>query len=149
MTSCHVAHDCRVGDSCVISNAVLLAGHITVGDRVVLSGGVAIHHFVAVGDFAFVGGMSRVVKDIPPYLITEGDPAEARAVNVVGLRRGGFSEETISALEDTFKAIFRSDDPMSVTLARLDASSHGPEVTRLIDFMKRRSAGKHGRANQP
>jgi len=149
MCTCHVAHDCTVGNGCVISNAVLLAGHITVGDNVVLSGAVAIHHFVTVGENAFVGGMSRIVHDVPPFLITEGDPAEARAVNVVGLRRRGFAEETLSSLEEAFKAMFRSGRPLSEVLAELEGREKGPEVARLVSFMKARSAGKHGRAHQP
>ena len=149
MTTCHIAHDCAVGDSCIISNAVLLAGHITIGDHAVLSGAVALHHFVSVGEYAFIGGMSRVVRDVPPFLVTEGDPAEARTVNVVGLRRHGFSDEALSQLEAACKMLFRSDEPMSQVLAKLEKEPSGPEVARLVAFLRARSAGKHGRAHQP
>jgi UDP-N-acetylglucosamine acyltransferase len=149
MCACHVAHDCHVGSGCVISNTVLLAGHISVGDCVVLSGAVAIHHFVSVGEYAFVAGMSRIIRDVPPFLITEGDPAEARAVNVVGLRRHGFSHEALDSLEEAVKAIFRSGRPMSETLPALESQPLGPEVARLVEFLKARSAGKRGRAHQP
>jgi len=149
MCTCHVAHDCHVGSGCVISNAVLLAGHIAIGDCVVLSGAVAIHHFVTVGEYSFIGGMSRVVRDVPPFLVTEGDPAEARTVNVVGLRRNGFSEERIAALDDAVRAIFRSGEPMSGTLLKLQSGAVTPDVARLVAFLKARCDGKHGRANQP
>jgi len=148
MCTCHVAHDCHVGSGCIISNAVLLAGHISVGDFAVLSGAVAVHHFVTIGELSFIGGLSRVVADIPPFLVSEGDPAQPRSVNVVGLRRHGFSEDAIAALEDACKALFRSGQPMSTVLPELKASP-SPEVRRLAEFLAARSAGKHGRANQP
>jgi len=149
MAVSHVAHDCRIGDGCIISNEVLLAGHIHVGDAVVLSGSVAIHHFVSVGEYAFVGGLSRIVSDVPPFLITEGGPGEARAVNVVGLRRNGFSDEAIEALEAAYRAVYRSGEPMSRALSRIDEAETTPEVARLVEFLKNRLAGKHGRALQP
>jgi UDP-N-acetylglucosamine acyltransferase len=149
MTVCHIAHDCSVGDACVISNAVLLAGHIAVGDHAVLSGAVAIHHFVTIGEYAFIGGMSRVVQDVPPFLVSEGDPAEPRAVNVVGLSRHGFTQEAIDRLEASFRQIFRSGRPMSRTLDEVAAGKPGPEVARLIEFLRKRNEGKHGRSRQP
>jgi len=149
MCTCHVAHDCHVGSGCIISNAVLLAGHVTVGDCAVLSGAVAIHHFVTVGEYAFVGGMSRIVQDVPPFLISEGDPALARAVNVVGLRRHGFAEETVQALEAVARVLFRSGRPLSETLCELEETPCVPEVARLLSFLRARGNGKHGRANQP
>lgn len=149
MCTCHIAHDCHVGDFCIISNAVLLAGHITIGNHAILSGAVALHHFVTVGEYAFIGGMSRVVTDVPPFLVTEGDPAEARTVNVVGLRRQGFSAERIAALEDAYRALYRSGAPMSQTLPKLLAAPPTADVERLAAFLKARGEGKHGRANQP
>ncbi len=149
MTTCHVAHDCHVGDGCIISNCVLLAGHIDVGDHAVLSGAVAIHHFVTVGEYAFVGGMSRVVQDVPPFLVSEGDPAEARAVNVVGLSRHGFDAERIEALQAAFRGIFRSKRPMSEGLAAVAQDSPSADVARLVEFLSNRTAGRHGRFRQP
>jgi UDP-N-acetylglucosamine acyltransferase len=150
MTNCHVAHDCRLGDNCIISNAVLLAGHIIVGNSAVLSGAVGIHHFVTVGEFAFIGGVSRVVQDVPPFLVSEGNPAEARTVNVVGLSRNGFTPEAISSLEQAFRKIFRSGRPMSETLKRIKGEPGAAgEVLRLIEFLEQRNSGKHGRSRQP
>ncbi len=149
MCACHIAHDCLVGDRCIISNQVLLAGHVHIGEAAVLSGAVAIHHFVTVGEYSFIGGMSRIVQDVPPFLITEGDPGEARSLNVVGLRRNGFSDEAISALEAVFKAIFRSGKPMSTTLDSIESGDMTAEVERLVTFLRARADGKHGRALQP
>lgn len=149
MTVCHIAHDCMVGSGCVISNAVLLAGHIVVGDKAVLSGAVAIHHFVTIGEYAFIGGLSRVVQDVPPFLVSEGNPAEPRAVNVVGLARHGFTQEGLDRLDAAFKRLFRSGRPMSRTIDEVEAGQPGPEVARLVEFLKKRNAGKHGRSRQP
>ena len=136
MTTCHVAHDCLVGDNCIISNGVLLAGHIIVGNSAVLSGAVAIHHFVTVGEFAFIGGLSRIVQDVPPFLVSEGNPAEARTVNVVGLARNGFAQQAIAALENAFRQVFRSGRPMSETLKRLkEGPDAAAEVLRLVEFL--------------
>ncbi len=149
MCACHVAHDCQLGSRCIISNQVLLAGHIRVADSVVLSGAVAIHHFVTIGEYAFVGGMSRIVQDVPPFIVTEGDPGEPRSVNVVGLRRNGFSSEAIDALESAFRSLYRSDEPISKTLSNIEAGDMTEQVARLVDFLKAKMRGRHGRALQP
>lgn len=149
MCAAHIAHDCSVGDKCIISNQVLLAGHIHINDRVVLSGAVAIHHFVTVGEYAFVGGLSRIVQDVPPFLMTEGNPARSRAVNVVGLRRAGLDDEAIKALQAAFRTVFRGGVSVGEALDTLEADSPGKEVRRLVEFMRNRMAGKKGRAMQP
>ncbi len=149
MCACHVAHDCNVADGCIISNNVLLAGHVHVGDSVVLSGSVGVHHFVTIGEYAFVGGLSRIVRDVPPFLMTEGRPAAARAINLVGLRRNGFSREAVAALEAAFKAIFRSGEPMASVLDEIEAAAPSKEVSRLVAFLRARANGKRGRAMQP
>jgi len=97
MANAHVAHDCQIEDHVLIENAVLLAGHIHVEHHAVVSGGAAMHHFTTVGRYCFVGGLTRIVHDIPPYMKVEGHPARVRGVNVVGLRRNGFSEVAIEA----------------------------------------------------
>lgn len=149
MCASHVAHDCHVGSRCIISNQVMLAGHIRIHDAAVLSGGVAIHHFVTVGEYAFIGGLSRVVQDVPPFLVSEGSPAAPRTVNVVGLRRAGFGDEAVEELEKAFRRIFRSGGVMSQTLTELEGEEHGDELARLVEFLRARMAGKHGRALQP
>lgn len=149
MCACHVAHDCFIEDNCIISNQVLLAGHIHVCDAVVLSGAVGIHHFVTVGEYSFVGGISRIVQDVPPFMITEGNPARCRAVNVVGLKRNGFGDEAIEALLGAYRALFRTKGGLSRALETLDAQKPTAEVARLVEFMRNRSEGKRGRALQP
>ncbi len=149
MCACHVAHDCHIGSRCVISNQVLLAGHVRIYDGAVLSGAVAIHHFVTVGEYAFIGGLSRVVQDVAPFLVTEGSPAAARKVNVVGLRRNGFGAEAIERLERAFRLIFRSGEVMSKVLGEMRREGATDEVARLVEFLQNRLDGKHGRALQP
>ena len=106
MVSAHIAHDCTVGSHCVIANQVMVAGHVVIQDYVNIGGGVGIHHFVTVHQFAFIGGLTRIKKDIPPYMVIDGDPAEVRGVNVVGLTRRKFSAEEIAALKDACKRLF-------------------------------------------
>jgi len=149
MCACHVAHDCRVGSRCIISNQVLFAGHVHVHDGAVLSGAVAVHHFVTVGEYAFIGGLSRVVQDVPPFLVSEGNPAAPRRVNVVGLRRNDFSPAVVEELQGAFRRIFRSGEAMSTTLEQMRREGCGPEAARLVDFLAARLEGKHGRALQP
>lgn len=149
MCACHVAHDCYVDDDCIMANNVLLAGHVRIGRGAVLSGAVAVHHFTTIGEFAFVGGLTRIVRDVVPFLITEGNPGEERSVNVIGLRRNGFDEDAIAALDAAFRAIFRSGEPMSIVLGKLEAAAPTRDVARLLEFLRNRSRGKHGRMLQP
>lgn len=106
MVSAHIAHDCSVGSHCVIANQVMVAGHVVIEDYVNIGGGVGIHHFVTVHQFAFIGGLTRIKKDIPPFMVIDGDPAEVRGVNVVGLTRRRFSPDEINALKDACKRLF-------------------------------------------
>ena len=99
MAYSHIAHDCKLGRNIVLSNNATLGGHITIGDYATVGGLVAIHQFVRVGNYAFIGGKSAVVKDIPPYMIAAGDRARLHGLNVVGLKRHGFSRNTLSMLK--------------------------------------------------
>mgnify|MGYP003565888669 CR=1 FL=1 len=105
MAYTHIAHDCRTGRKVVMSNNTTLGGHITIGDNATIGGLVAIHQFVRIGDHAFVGGKSAVVKDIPPYVIAAGDRAKLHGLNSVGLKRFGFSQETILLLKKAYRII--------------------------------------------
>lgn len=120
MAGAHVAHDCRVGHHVVIGNNSQLAGHIIIGNRAIISGMVGIHHFASIGELAFVGAMSGVRNDVPPFCIVEGYPAEPRTINVVGLRRAGYDDEQIRALKDAFRILFHDKDrPRREALAEL------------------------------
>jgi len=147
MANAHVAHDCRIGDRAILCNGALLGGHVRVQDCVTLSGNVAVHHFVTVGSFSFVGGLSRVQHDVPPYMLLEGAPARPRCVNIVGLKRNDFHPDTISALTETFKLLYRSR--VGVDHAREILRGHGrliPQVNLLLSFVQEQTEGRHGRA---
>jgi UDP-N-acetylglucosamine acyltransferase len=108
MAYAHIAHDCRVGDSCVFANNATLAGHVDVEDSAVIGGLVAVHQFVRVGKLSIIGGCSKVVQDIPPYSTCDGHPARVYGLNLVGLRRNKVPPETIRQLGRAFKIIFNS-----------------------------------------
>jgi len=129
MACCHVAHDCDLDDRIIMANNVLLAGHVKVEEQANISGGAAAHHFVTIGAYCYVGGMTRMVQDVPPYMILEGHPSRVRGVNVIGLQRGGFPEHEIEALRQAFRLIWRSGDPRRGTLEDLKARG---DVSRLI-----------------
>ncbi|HEY4758301.1 MAG TPA: acyl-ACP--UDP-N-acetylglucosamine O-acyltransferase, partial [Chthoniobacterales bacterium] len=104
----HIGHDCRVGDSVVFSNNGTLAGHVEVGDHAVMGGLTAVHQFCRIGRFAITGGCSKIVQDVPPFLIADGNPAEIRGVNLIGLERAGFALEAIKAIKEAFRLFYRS-----------------------------------------
>jgi UDP-N-acetylglucosamine acyltransferase len=105
----HIAHDCIVGNHVIFSNNGTLAGHVIVGDHAVVGGLSAIHQFCRIGDHAIIGGCTKIVQDVPPFLIADGNPAEIRGVNHVGLERRGFSQESIRELREAYKVLYRSN----------------------------------------
>jgi UDP-N-acetylglucosamine acyltransferase len=146
MAMAHVAHDCLLEDHILLENNVLLAGHIHVEHHAIVSGGAAMHHFTTVGRYAFVGGLTRIVHDIPPFMIVEGHPARVRGVNVVGLRRNEVDDATIKGLEDAYRVLYCYGQPRSVTLPKLESRKDLPaEVHYLLQSLRRSEQGKHGR----
>jgi UDP-N-acetylglucosamine acyltransferase len=146
MACCHVAHDCELQDRVIMGNNVLLAGHVLVERNANISGGAAAHHFVTIGTFAYVGGMTRMVQDVPPYMILEGHPSRVRGVNVIGLQRGGHSEQEIEILRQAFRRIYRSGAPRRRTLEELGAEAAGsPLLEHLLRSLANTEAGKKGR----
>jgi len=142
MAYSHVAHDCKLGRRIVLSNNATLAGHITIGDYSVIGGLVAIHQFVRVGNFAFIGGKSAVVKDIPPYMIAAGDRAKLHGLNVVGLKRQGFSNNTLAMLKKAYRLVFRIGLTLNEAIERVAAEvEQVPEVVHLIEFIKSSERG--------
>src|SRR5215470_7809554 len=119
MVGCHVAHNCVIGDDNIFANEVALAGHITIEDHVFLSNNVGAHQFVRMGRYAMIGGKSKIVQDVLPFFITDGNPVRVRGVNSVGLRRAGFSEEARRALKEAYKKLFRSAMTIEEALAQL------------------------------
>lgn len=151
----HIAHDCTIGNHCVFANYVQIAGHVHVEDNVNMGGHSAVHHFVTVGRHAFVGGMTRVPADVPPYVVivaARGTRSEIRMINGVGLQRSGYAHEDIGALKDAFMKLFSRRARMNGTAIRdrveslLQAESQNPHVAYLCRFMLRSFAhGRHGR----
>jgi UDP-N-acetylglucosamine acyltransferase len=147
MAGCHVAHDCRIGNHILMANNVLLGGHVHVHDSAVISGAVAIHHFVTVGGFSFTSGVSRIVQDVPPYMLVEGVPARPRCINLVGLRRNGFTSDQIRALNEAFRLLYRQR--AGIDRARTTLREHGwliPQVNHLLSFAETTYEGRHGRS---
>ena len=151
MVNCHIGHDARIADHCVLSNNVMIAGHCHIGSGVVLSGGVGIHHFVTVDDYAYAGGYARLTHDVPPFVKVD-ENAKIRGLNAVGLRRAGFSDVDIDALEEAIFRLFLDRDrkPLSKVIAGIESGEHNglydsAQVRRVLDFLKRRDQGKHGR----
>jgi UDP-N-acetylglucosamine acyltransferase len=135
MVGVHVAHNCVIGDDNVFANEVALAGHITIEDHVFLSNDVGAHQFVRMGRYAMIGGKSKIVQDVLPFFITDGNPARVRGVNSVGLRRAGFSEDARRALKDAYRKLFRSTTPVSEVLEEL-AQVDDEHVAHLVSFIR-------------
>ncbi len=144
MSYVHLAHDCQVGDHVIISNGTQLAGHVLVEDRATISGLCAVHQFTRVGRHAFIGGCSRVVQDVPPFVRAVGNPIKLFGLNSVGLQRNGFTPELVAALKRAYRWCFRSELNLSqgVERARQDADLP-PEVSHFLDFIEasRRGVG--------
>jgi UDP-N-acetylglucosamine acyltransferase len=135
MVGVHVAHNCLIGDDNIFANEVALAGHITIEDHVFLSNNVGAHQFVRMGRHAMIGGKSKIVQDVLPFFITDGNPARVRGVNSVGLRRAGFSEESRRALKEAYKRLFRSATPVQDVLQEL-AQAEDEHVAHLVSFIR-------------
>ncbi len=130
----HIAHDCIVGNHCIFSNNGTLAGHVVVEDHVVVGGLTAVHQFCRLGRHAITGGCSKIVQDVLPFTIADGNPARARGVNQVGLQRSGYGEEQILSLRAAFKTLYRSKLNIGQALDALRAGSPDENVRHLIDF---------------
>jgi len=115
----HVAHNCRVGNGVTMSNLAQLAGHVTVEDYAGIGGTAGIHQFVRIGAYSFVGGYTKMVRDLPPYFLAEGNPAEVYGLNSPGLRRHAFTADVLSDLKDAYKTIYRSDRNISQAVVAL------------------------------
>ena len=142
MSYVHLAHDCHIGDGVIISNATQLAGHVTVEERAILSGVSAVHQFALIGRYSFIGGCSRVAKDVPPYVKAVGNPVKLYGLNTVGLQRNGFSEDVIKELKRAYRLFFKSE--LNVSQAKMRAESelqHIPEVEEFLRFFERSDRG--------
>lgn len=120
MVNSHVAHDCRVGNHCVFVNNAALAGHVSVEDRAFMSGGALVHQFCRIGKLAIVGGMARIIKDVPPFVTIDGGTSLVVGLNLIGLRRAGLDHRDISQLKEAYRLIYRSGLPWVEMLAQLE-----------------------------
>jgi UDP-N-acetylglucosamine acyltransferase len=146
MAGSHVAHDCQLGDRITVANSTMLGGHVRVESHASISGGVAVHHFVSIGGYSFVGGQSRIVQDVAPFMLVEGNPQRVRCINVVGLKRNGLSREAIDGLNAAYRLLYRSKMAPERVAAVLEPQGEiTPEVVRLLDFLIFQRGGKHGR----
>lgn len=141
MTYVHVAHDCHIGEHVILSNGVGLAGHVTIDHRAILGGMTGVHQFVRIGAYAFVGGMAKVTKDVPPYCRADGNPVRLFGLNSIGLQRAGFSKESMEQLKKTYRHFFRSDLNISQALERADELGDGPEATAFVRFIEKSQRG--------
>ena len=156
MASSHIAHDCVLGDHVIVINYAGLTGHVTVGDRATIGGLSGIHPFGRIGAYAYVGGCSKVAQDVPPFVIADGIPAVARAVNVVGMRRGGIDADSRRRVQAAFRILYRSGQAPGTAIKRVRAELGGhPLVARLVDFVEASRLGivpaaeRAGRAPAP
>ena len=136
MAYVHLAHDCQVGNHTILANNSQLAGHVTVGDYAILGGFTGVHQFCRIGAHAITGGSSLVLKDVPPYVTASGNPVQPYGINSEGLKRRGFSADTIAGLKRAYRAIYRAGDTVEQALAALALQvGECPEIQPLIDFL--------------
>ena len=137
MAYCHVAHDCIVGDRVIMANNATLAGHVIVEDDAIIGGLTGIHQFVRIGRMSILGGFTKAVKDIPPFMMADGDPLKVFGPNKVGLERHGVSAETQQSLKQAYKIVYRTDLTTAKALERIEAEvAASPEVKAFVDFIR-------------
>lgn len=142
MAYCHVAHDCVVGDRVIMANNATLAGHVVVEDDAIIGGLSGVHQFVRIGRMSILGGFTKAVKDVPPYMMTDGDPLKIFGPNKVGLERHGVSPETQQALKEAYKIVFRTDLTTAKALARIEAEvAPSPEIRNFVEFIRKSERG--------
>ena len=137
----HIAHDCVVGNYVIFSNNGTLAGHVIVEDHVVLGGFTAVHQFCRLGCHSITGGCSKIIKDVAPYVLVDGNPAKARGLNLVGLQRHGFSEEKIRALKHAYKSLYLRKLNRDQALAEIESTATEDTVLHLAAFIKESQRG--------
>ena len=150
MGSTHIAHDCSLGSNIIIGHGSMLGGHVHVHSYATLSGGCAAHHMASIGSYCFLCASSLVLQDIPPYMLSDGNPARPKCVNIVALKRQNFDKKVINNLNEAFRLLYRGRvglDNAREVLKNND--SHCENVKKLLDFVGSSHTGRHGRARQP
>jgi UDP-N-acetylglucosamine acyltransferase len=142
MAYVHVAHDCEVGDHTILANSTHLGGHVLIGEHATIGGVSGIHQFVRIGAYAFVGACSKATQDVPPYFLVDGHPCVARGINLVGLRRRGFSAEALRSLRRAYRAMYKSSRNIGDAIDEIEGwSDAGPEVRTLLEFVRTSERG--------
>ncbi|MCA8999575.1 MAG: acyl-ACP--UDP-N-acetylglucosamine O-acyltransferase, partial [Planctomycetaceae bacterium] len=152
MSNSHVAHNCRIYNSVLLVNGVLLGGHVHVHDKAIISGNSVVHHFATVGTLAFVSGGCRVPTDIPPYMLSAGsDNPEIKTVNVIGMKRAGIPNSTILLVREAQKLVFRDHLPLAALKAHFEEKLDGViplELAHVFRSLEEQRQGKMGRARE-
>jgi UDP-N-acetylglucosamine acyltransferase len=141
MVNAHVAHDCHIGNQTIIANNVMLAGHVTVGNCAYLSGAAGIHQFCRIGHYAMVGGQAHINQDVPPFVTIDGQSSTVVGLNIIGLRRAGFSDADLLQLKQAYRIVYRSGMTWSETLRVLADTFHDGPAAQFLPFL---SSGKRG-----
>lgn len=141
MAYSHIAHHCTLGNRIVMANSATLGGHVYVGDRVTIGGLAGIHQFVKIGRLSIIGGLSKVVKDVVPFITVDGNPCRVAGLNLIGLKRAGFDREALTRLKGIFKLLFSSDLNTKQAVARLIGEVPGSESREMVDFIQNAKRG--------
>lgn len=143
MAYAHLGHNAKIGNSVIIANAGTLAGHVEIQDNVILGGLVGIHQFVKIGKMVIIGGCSKIVKDIPPFMLADGNPASVHSINLIGLQRQGYSKETIQNIKDAFKILYKSKLNFSNATEKLKTifGNKNKDINLIIDFIEKSERG--------
>jgi UDP-N-acetylglucosamine acyltransferase len=141
MTSGHIAHNCKIGNQTVICSCALVAGYVEVEDHAFISGGVVIHQFSKIGRLAMIGGNTRVNRDVPPFFLYSGFNVEAKGLNLVGLKRAGFSAPRIATLKNAYRLLYRSGLKLDEALRRIEAEIATADAVHLVAFIRRCDRG--------
>jgi UDP-N-acetylglucosamine acyltransferase len=137
MAYVHVAHDCLVGEHAILANTVQLAGHVEIGPFVTIGGVTGVHQFVRIGAHAFIGACSKPTQDVPPFLLADGHPCTARGLNLIGLKRRGFSDDVLRRLRRAYRAVYKSSRNIGDAIDEIAAwEETGPEVDLFVNFVR-------------
>jgi UDP-N-acetylglucosamine acyltransferase len=138
----HIGHDCIVGDHVVFSNNGTLAGHVQVGDHAVMGGLTAVHQFCRIGRFAITGGCSKIVQDVPPFMIADGNPAEIRGINLIGLERKNYPPERVKLIKEAFRLIYRSKYNRRQAIEAMQKElPQNEDISEIIQFLETSERG--------
>ncbi len=140
MAMSHVAHDCVLGNDVILANSVLLAGHVTIQDKVMISGSSGVHQYVRVGRIAMISGLTRVVKDVPPFMMVEGE-STVRGLNVIGMRRANISAENREAVKRAYRLLYRSGLNLPHALEAVQSEPMCEEVRLIVEFVQQSKRG--------